>query len=319
MCWGCCPKKTKTSKQKKYYYLEGRQNSCALKKIIIQGKKKPQVFDVCSSAWKGPGRPEKRTTLSSCGRIVVKKACVLPIFEGGQGRSGNSRRTCWTGDKIYQGWREEHDIRHTWNRFIFQNHGLVTWATQVPSHICHLHYSSQQLLIPIPLSEARDWTHILMDTSQVRYRRATTGTPAIAFKTIFQRSRIPVILFWWGRVATGHVGPILVAITSPIWAASKAYWLIGWTRALEMHWPRALLKAWMRGHVLLGVSEPQFVWESWKPVWLEERVAGGKQCTQGLGPTYRKPLGKFLSCLWKRAVVDWAGAIHMVREASTSA
>ena len=38
-------------------------------------------------------------------------------------------------------------------------------ATQDPSCICDLHHSSQQHQILNPLSEARDWTHVLMDTS----------------------------------------------------------------------------------------------------------------------------------------------------------
>ena len=38
--------------------------------------------------------------------------------------------------------------------------------TQDPSHNCDLHHSSQQCHIPFPLSEARDRTHILMDTSR---------------------------------------------------------------------------------------------------------------------------------------------------------
>ena len=40
-------------------------------------------------------------------------------------------------------------------------------ATQDPSHVCDLHHSSQQCRILNPLSEARDGTHILMDTSWV--------------------------------------------------------------------------------------------------------------------------------------------------------
>ena len=47
-------------------------------------------------------------------------------------------------------------------------------ATQDPSRICHQHHSSQQRRI---LSEARDWTHILMDISWVCYFWATLGTP----------------------------------------------------------------------------------------------------------------------------------------------
>ena len=42
-------------------------------------------------------------------------------------------------------------------------------ATPDPSLICNLHYSSQQHWIPNPLSEARNLTHILMDTNWVHY------------------------------------------------------------------------------------------------------------------------------------------------------
>ena len=46
-----------------------------------------------------------------------------------------------------------------------------------PSRVCSLHHSSQQRQVLNPPSEARDRTHILMDPSQVRYRRATMGIP----------------------------------------------------------------------------------------------------------------------------------------------
>ena len=42
-------------------------------------------------------------------------------------------------------------------------------ATLEPSHICDLHCRSRQCQILNPLSRARDQTHILMDTSQVRF------------------------------------------------------------------------------------------------------------------------------------------------------
>ena len=44
-------------------------------------------------------------------------------------------------------------------------------ATATPdlSHVCNLHYSSQQCWIPNPLSRARDQTHVLIDTSWVHY------------------------------------------------------------------------------------------------------------------------------------------------------
>jgi len=41
-------------------------------------------------------------------------------------------------------------------------------ATQDPSRVCDLHHSSQQHQILDPLSEARDQTHVLMDTNWVR-------------------------------------------------------------------------------------------------------------------------------------------------------
>ena len=52
-------------------------------------------------------------------------------------------------------------------------------ATQDPSHICDLYHSSRQHQIPSPLSEARDKTHILMNTSQICFLCATVGTPYI--------------------------------------------------------------------------------------------------------------------------------------------
>ena len=47
---------------------------------------------------------------------------------------------------------------------------LLAYATAIAmpalSHVCNLHHSSQQHRISDPLSEARDLTHFLMDTSQ---------------------------------------------------------------------------------------------------------------------------------------------------------
>ena len=50
-------------------------------------------------------------------------------------------------------------------------------ATQDLSLICDLHHSSWQCCILIPLSEARDRTHILVVPSRIHFHCATTGTP----------------------------------------------------------------------------------------------------------------------------------------------
>ena len=52
-------------------------------------------------------------------------------------------------------------------------------ATWDPSHACDLHHSSQLCKILNPLSKARDWTQVLMDSSQVPYCWATMGTPLL--------------------------------------------------------------------------------------------------------------------------------------------
>ena len=59
-------------------------------------------------------------------------------------------------------------------------------ATAMPdlSRVCNLLHSSQQCRVSDPLSEARDRTHVLMDTSRIRFCCATTGTPdEVDFKT----------------------------------------------------------------------------------------------------------------------------------------
>ena len=50
-------------------------------------------------------------------------------------------------------------------------------ATWDLSFVCHLHQSSQQHWIVNLLSEARDRTCVVMHTSWICYRWATTGTP----------------------------------------------------------------------------------------------------------------------------------------------
>ena len=54
-------------------------------------------------------------------------------------------------------------------------------ATQDPSLFCDIHQSSQKPQILTPLREARDQTHVLMDTSWVCYHWVTMGTPKTTF------------------------------------------------------------------------------------------------------------------------------------------
>ena len=63
-------------------------------------------------------------------------------------------------------------------------------ATQVlsqdPGRLCNLYCRSRQHQILYPLSEARDWTHIIMDIIQLCFHWATVGTPFLwLFKVIF--------------------------------------------------------------------------------------------------------------------------------------
>ena len=65
------------------------------------------------------------------------------------------------------------------------NWSCSCWPTPQPQQwgvwtaSVNLHHSSWQCQILNLLSEGRDRIHILMDTSQVRYRRATMGTPNV--------------------------------------------------------------------------------------------------------------------------------------------
>ena len=55
--------------------------------------------------------------------------------------------------------------------------------------------SELQLQAYDPLSRARDWTLVLMDTSQVCYHRATMGTPLMSFNAIISYIVLTFYLF----------------------------------------------------------------------------------------------------------------------------
>ena len=58
-------------------------------------------------------------------------------------------------------------------------------ATQDLSQVCDLYHSSWQHHIPDPLNKVGDRTHILMNTSLIRFRCTTTGTPGKSFHASF--------------------------------------------------------------------------------------------------------------------------------------
>ena len=72
-------------------------------------------------------------------------------------------------------------------------------STPGPSCVCSLHYSSWQHWILNTLSEARDWTLVLKDTSRVRYHRAMMGTPLLWF---FYRIPLKIKVNIHGRLKT---------------------------------------------------------------------------------------------------------------------
>ena len=55
-------------------------------------------------------------------------------------------------------------------------------ATPDPSRVCDLHHSSWQRQILNLLSEAKEWTCIFMDASQIPFCWATKGTPTVSFQ-----------------------------------------------------------------------------------------------------------------------------------------
>ena len=72
----------------------------------------------------------------------------------------------------------ENSLARGWSRAVAA--GLQhTTTIQDLSHVCDLHHSSQQCRILNPLSKARDQVFVLMDTSQICYHWARTGTPTM--------------------------------------------------------------------------------------------------------------------------------------------
>ena len=63
------------------------------------------------------------------------------------------------------------------NRAAPAAYGGFQAGDQIGAAAAGLHHSHSSAGSLTHWSEARDWTHILMDTSQIRFHCATTGTP----------------------------------------------------------------------------------------------------------------------------------------------
>ena len=69
-------------------------------------------------------------------------------------------------------------------------------ATLDLSCICSLHHSSRQCWILNPLSETRDQTCVLMDSSQISFRWATMATPQSGLLNLDGLASQPLLLQW---------------------------------------------------------------------------------------------------------------------------
>ena len=78
-----------------------------------------------------------------------------------------------------------------------------------PSHVCNLYHSSWQRRIFNPLSEARDQTHILMDTGWFHYPWATTGTPHIVNQLYFENFFLKEVIYGVPVVAPWLTNPTM--------------------------------------------------------------------------------------------------------------
>ena len=99
------------------------------------------------------------------------------------------------------------------------------------SCICDLHRSLQQHRILDPLSQAKDWPCIFMDTSQVCYHWATMGTPLCPFLKL---DCLSFHCWWWVFKICSDAWPYqiqeLKKISHVLWVAFAFL-----TASLEVH------------------------------------------------------------------------------------
>ena len=70
-----------------------------------------------------------------------------------------------------------------------------------------------------PLSKARDWTHILMDSSRVHYSWATTGTPILIFGLVHSTN-----IYWVSIVCQTWY----LALNIIVYKTHLIFTLVGW-------------------------------------------------------------------------------------------
>jgi len=120
-----------------------------------------------------------------------------------------------------------------------------------PSLVCNLHHSLQQCWILNSLSEARDQTQDLMDTSRLHYCWAITGTPIeIAFYS-HPSNPFPTLAFAQSPPATLRIPmklpsltfkPLLdssLTLSSYCFPVPAASW-VSWLSAVMISWAATL-------------------------------------------------------------------------------
>ena len=132
----------------------------------------------------------------NCIYVLWPHHSIWKFLGQGLNLSGNTRSfnpLCQVGDQTCTSavtWAAA--VRFFFFFFFFFLFRPYLWHMEVPRLGIKLEFcscsclptpQSQQHRILNPLNEARDQTHILMDTSQVHYHWATAGTPAVRFLT----------------------------------------------------------------------------------------------------------------------------------------
>ena len=116
-------------------------------------------------------------------------------------------------------------------------------AVQDPSQICNLHRISWKCWILKPLSKARDWTHILMDTSQIVNTLSHDGNfPSLSFSSFPMLNvkgkdlTIFILLFSLPSLTLPYLLAIcIISCTLRIWDKSRclSHW---WKHFIKWVW-----------------------------------------------------------------------------------